>query len=200
MAQSIQTPVPGQLLRNEFGLRGRVELQLGEEIIPVVNIADLARGAGLPLRRTVVARFAQAAVAGEYFVFQLVTPPNVIAALKRLVVWSDTAQQINFHHGNALAAAPASAVHERFTDGRLLQPDFINPSVFPTYGTAAVGLGANYEETYRLDVAYYQRSIDLEHVIVGAGDSRTYGYWEFAASTVNSGVTGALIWQEHAIG
>lgn len=197
----IQTPVPGELLRREFGLRGRLDVQLDQVIVPVVNVADLAQGAGIPVERTVVGRFSQVAVAGEQFVFQMVVPPNTLVKLRRLHIWSQTAaSDFKVHHGNALAAAPANLAEIRFADGRLLTPEFINPVVFPTYGTAAVALGANYEEIYRCDVAAQAIDVDLSHTVVGANDSVSYGYWEMCCDVANQKVVGTLVWTEYVAG
>ncbi|MEJ2218865.1 MAG: hypothetical protein P8099_19955 [Gemmatimonadota bacterium] len=200
MARPIQTPVPGTLLRNEFGLRGRVELQLGEEIIPVVNVADLARGAGVPIERTVTGRFVSNGVVGEYFVFQMVVPPSTLVRLGHLHVWADTAGTLKMHLGNALAATPASKLTIRFSDGRLTVPDFINPAVFPTFDTAAAGLGNDCEALYGIASADTPLDLDLSHVVVGSDDNSSYGFVEMSYTIANAKVQGTLTWKEYVAG
>lgn len=200
MGTPIQTPIPGQLLRDEFGLRGRVDLQLGGEIVPVVNIADLARGAGLPLQRYVTGRFSAAAVVGEYFVMQVAVPPNTIVQLDKLHIWANAQGSIKIHIGNALAATPATALTIRFADSRLLVPDFINPSVFPTFDTAAADLAGNYEGYYRIAVASSPLDLDLSHIILGSNDAVSYSFFELSFSTANAAVNGTFTWKEFVSG
>lgn len=199
MAIPIQSPTVGQLLQNLFGLQGRVRPALEEFIVPVVNVADVAKSAGVSIRRSVVGRFTIAAVVGELPQIQMAVPAGIIARVTKLYLWSDTVMQVRIHHGNGLAAAPPTAMSTRYTDWRLLSPTFQNPAVIPTVGTAAAGL-AVYEEVYRLFTV--NRPIELEWDQLGGvvvGGTSTTGYFEVAAVTANSSLNGTLMWEEYQL-
>lgn len=202
MPKQINTPIPGELLRREFGLVGRIRPALDEVIVPVVNIADLATAGGLPLERTCVARFTQSAVVGERFVAQLVVRPNTLIRLRTLSAWSDTNNtNLKLHHGNKLPATPGTQAEVRYTDGRLLIPTFLNPAVFPTFdtATAANALVADYEEWYRLATANQMYQVDLSHIVVGSDDSTSNGFLEFEANQDNTGFSMSLTWTEYQL-
>lgn len=199
MTIPIQTPRPGQLLREAFGLRGSVKPVLEESIVPVVNVADLALASTIPIRRQAVARFFQAAVAGEYPVIEIATPAGIIARILKAFLWSGSAGDLYISHGNALGATPAIAISSRFLDWRLLSPNFTNPAIIPTRGTDAAGL-TSFQEVYRLATANAPLEIDWTRIGgVVIGGTSTTGYWQLQAATANVTLNGSIIWEEYQL-
>lgn len=194
MPLDIQTPVVGQLLAREFGLVGRVRPKLDEIIIPVVNVADLAKGSGLPLRKVATAQWQQVAVVGEYFVAQMVVRPGTLVQLHKLLIRTDQTTSLVIHHGNALAVAPASLATYRYMDGRLLAPEFISPQTQVLYDTQAAAL-ATYEERY-YQVQNQLVTYTWDGVVVGADGPDTFGYLEIGCTAANCLVQATLFFEE----
>jgi len=204
MAQPIQDPTVGTALQALFGLQGRVRPALEEFVIPVVNVANLARNAPPPVTGMATATCFVAGVAGQYPTLRFEVPGSILAELVYMEVQSGSAglMGLAFRGNAATIAALAGSASKSFADGRLLSgsPGGLRyPAGALTYGTQA-GLLASVHDEYQYE-ANAARKIDFPPGIVcGTGRPDVYGFIEFQFSTAAAQLNRfTLGWREYAV-
>ena len=199
MPKPIQDPTVGQLLQRAFGLVGRVRPALDEVIIPVVNVADLAKGSEVPLTRRASASFGEAAGgAGVHIVARLEVPPNIIAVVERIIARTTGFANLLAHFGSILPA-PANVATKSFTDGRLIargeQPAAVLTSgqdptpALTTWDWRAVCSNLAEQQLVLNDVGW----------VVGDGRPGQFGFLEFGLAETNVGLQMAIEWTEYQL-
>ena len=194
MTMRIGNPRVSEQLVRAFNLTGAVSPELDELVVPTVQVANLEMGAPPAIQRTATYYAAQAAVAGERFVFQLAVPPGVIAVIKRIMLYGITTQPrpllARFAGKTSTITTPATTAGSCFTDGRLAQTG-AQPSSKLFYNTQVANVaGSDWSLPLYLNNATWN-SAAREFIpkwgwVVGSGNSVDSGYWEGTFDYVNT--------------
>jgi hypothetical protein len=195
MTLPIQNPYPGRLLQRAFNLQGSVRPHLSEEIIPVVQIADLGDAAYVPsLEYQATATWDIAAGgAGTSGRVRFEIPGGVIARIDEIMCRPAANSFIRYRFSN-VAAAPGAAVAKSFTDGRLLQAG-LEPSGVVTAGADVSPFAPEYRQ--------FANATDVQVLkpgwLIGSGVEGQFGFFEFYMENTNQVFTGAIRWTEYQL-
>lgn len=200
MAQEIQTPVPGSLLTDAFGLRGRVRPFLEEFIIPVISLGDLSLSIAPGVVRHATALINEAAAVGERWVGRFEAPAGVIAVIRQISLRSAgglTTVSMRFP-GSSPSITPANTCTKGFVDGRLLTGSGTSqtPACTLLSGTQVAAL-AN---------PSFQTSLPAEGLVylppggwVVGGGANAPGYMEMNVVGNNQACLGGIEWDEYQV-
>jgi len=200
MAQPIQTPVPGTLLTNAFGLTGRVRPFLEEFIVPTISLGDLSLSLAPGIVRHACALIQEGAVAGERWVCRFEAPPGVIAVIRQVAIKSSggATNLSAVFRGNAPTISPANACAKGYTDGRLL----------PGSGTTQTPMCILLSDTQVAAVGSvtFQVPVPAEGLVylppggwVVGGGMHDSGYIEMNMPVNNVQAQGGIEWDEYQI-
>lgn len=190
MSHPINDPRTSAELVRAFELKGSLPLQIDDHVIPVVVAADLV-GAPALIRRASGSMLSTAGGAGQFGVFQFVTPPGILARIHKLALVANAAGSYTIQIvTTATLATPANAQNTGFTDGRLLSEGQTPACTMLTGTDVPVALSS----VTRLRVVANEMLVldDLGWVVGGPAG----GFIEGQFDQANTLFDGTMLWDE----
>lgn len=196
MPTPLQLPGVAERLTSWGRLLGRLRLNLADEVLPVVQVADHSI-ASVPVTRRIAALQAnQAAVAGELPTFSFQVPPSIIARIRRVTVTPAADDRVLFRLGSTINTAGYSAVNSFFLDERLAVSAGARPAGTLFRGTQVAGLANAPMVRWFSSTAPAPQEVDI---FVGSGVPVQFGFLEIQAVTANQLCRLYLEWDEYQL-
>jgi len=193
----INFPKIGETLQRAFGLKGKIPMMLGQEVIPTSIVGDQSVAQEPPILRSCVAHFDFGAVVGERFVMTLTLPANVIGIIREIDIEPAGANSLFRVFFGASITPPATAQVTSFTDGRLLATAGQEPAGVLLANTQVAVLGTTqYLAKLTADI---RNLIHPNNWVAGVGDPSGTGTIEMQGDVANLRFRGSIQWDEFLI-